>query len=435
MLVALAVGAIAGFLPFNFNPARVFMGDAGSLFIGFLLGTASLLEITHFSGVPALVFAPVAVLAIPIFDTFFVSVTRRLRGQPVSVGGTDHASHRLVRLGLNERKAILLLYMLAAGSGAVALTARHLFYPRAIALTAFWFLFLFLFCTHLFYSEVSKDPRFSPPEWRLLKKVLERETLALLLDPVVLSLAYFLAYFIRFRSNVPEHDIALFLSSWPIVLAAKFSCLYLCGIYRRSWWRGSVNDVYRLGLASIIGEATAVLILVGLYRFSGYSRVVFLVDCLLSWGSLFGVRKSFRLFREVVSTWSSPFSPQRRVFVLGTSERAELALRFLRWRRVECAGLIDTNGGADLGRYVWGTRVVGKLDELSQLATHYGVSEIVLPEDEPIPYSEVELSAACKRDQLCLSMLGLYAADAKGAPQSYRANPKGSSKGKANAAI
>jgi hypothetical protein len=86
-------------------------------------------------------------------------------------------------------------------------------------------------------------------------------------------------------------------------------------------------------------------------------------------------------------------------------------------------------------QYVWGARVVGKLDELSQLATHYGVSEIVLPEDEPIPYSELELSAACKRDQLCLSMLGLYAADATSGTQSYRANPKGSSKGKANAAI
>src|SRR5581483_10812042 len=147
VLVSIIAGAAAGFLFFNFNPARIFMGDAGSLFIAFLLG------ITHVSGVPALVFAPAVVLAIPIFDTFFVSVTRRLHGQRVSVGGTDHSSHRLVRLGLNERTAVLLLYALSAGSGAIAILMRHLLYTRAIGLIAFWFLFLFLFGIHLFQTD------------------------------------------------------------------------------------------------------------------------------------------------------------------------------------------------------------------------------------------------------------------------------------------
>ena len=111
MSVTLA-GAILGFLRFNFNPATIFLGDSGSLFIGFLLGSISLLDVTHVAGVPTLVFAPVTVLAIPVFDTLFVSVTRRLRGQPISQGGTDHSSHRLVRLGLEERRAVLLLYAL-----------------------------------------------------------------------------------------------------------------------------------------------------------------------------------------------------------------------------------------------------------------------------------------------------------------------------------
>ena len=87
ILVILIAGAVAGFLIFNLNPARIFMGDCGSLFIGFLLGTSSQLEVTHVVGVPAFALAPVVVLAIPIFDTFFVSVTRRLRGQAVSRAG------------------------------------------------------------------------------------------------------------------------------------------------------------------------------------------------------------------------------------------------------------------------------------------------------------------------------------------------------------
>src|ERR1022692_479166 len=125
LLAVVAAGAAAGFLLFNFNPARIFMGDCGSLFLGFLLGSASLLEVTHVSGIPPLVLAPVVVLAIPVFDTLFVSVTRRLRGQAISQGGTDHSSHRLVQLGLNERSAVLLLSVLSIASGAVALVARH----------------------------------------------------------------------------------------------------------------------------------------------------------------------------------------------------------------------------------------------------------------------------------------------------------------------
>src|SRR5208282_5544833 len=169
VLVSLAAGVIAGFLLFNFHPARIFMGDGGSLFVGFLLGTVSLLGVTHISGMPALVLAPMAVLAVPILDTFFVSATRRLRGQPVSVGGTDHISHRLVRLGLNERDAVLLLYSLTALSGAVALAARHFLYPPALGLIALWFLFLFLLGVHLFRTDVFNGSHACPTQWPFLQ--------------------------------------------------------------------------------------------------------------------------------------------------------------------------------------------------------------------------------------------------------------------------
>src|SRR5678815_5098653 len=353
VLVATAAGSAAGFLIFNFKPASIFMGDAGSLFLGFLLGCSSLLGITHISGVPALVFAPALVLAIPIFDTFFVSVTRRLRGQSVSVGGTDHTSHRLVKLGLNERTAVLVLYALSIGSGAVALALRQLLLPRAIGLLGFWFLFLLLFGIHLFHNQDVHAPATTTfRKW--VHTFLTRDRLAFLLDPLVLSLSYYLAYFLRFRSAVPHSEMVLFLYSWPIVLSTKFLCLWWFKVYRRSWWRGSVADVHRVGEAVIAGEVITLLILTGLFRFEGYSRIVFLLDAIFSWAMLLGVRYSFPLFRDSINTWRLPVASPRRVLVLGTSEHAELAIRFLRDSRIECAGLIDTNGGTDLGRCVWG---------------------------------------------------------------------------------
>ena len=405
---ALSAGAIAGFLLFNFKPARIFMGDSGSLFIGFLLGATSLLEVTHVAGISAFVLAPVMVLAIPIFDTFFVSVTRRLRGQPISQGGTDHSSHRLVRLGLEERRAVLLLYALSAGSGAVALLTRHSSSTQAPTLIGFWLFFLLLFGIHLFHDEVTHDPRAPVMTTPLVKRLLSRDTLVFLLDPVALALSYYLAGAMRFGAEIPAADKALLLHSLPIVVAVKLLSLGLCRAFRHSWWRGSVGDIYRLGWATLIGELLSVLVLAGLYRFSGYSRTVFLLDAVITWGLLVAVRRSFPLFRDTIHHWRTAAQAPRRVFILGTSDHAELALRFLRHQRIECAGLIDTNGGADLRRYVFGRPVLGRLDDLALLAKKHEIFEVVLPESEQIPFSGAEFQSFCQDRSLRLTKLGLY---------------------------
>src|SRR4029077_15375024 len=111
-LCAPFAGAVCGFLVFNFNPASIFMGDCGSLFLGFFLAGSALINPAAGRSrtfLPVLA-VPVLILFIPIFDTLFVMVQRKLAGRPVSLGGRDHTSHRLVALGLSERHAVLLLY-------------------------------------------------------------------------------------------------------------------------------------------------------------------------------------------------------------------------------------------------------------------------------------------------------------------------------------
>src|SRR5262249_34043040 len=118
LALALA-GALAGFLLFNFNPARIFMGDVGSLAIGFFLACASISSSAHLSGLITVLFVPCLILFIPVFDTLLVSVTRSLHGRRISLGARDHTSHRLVLMGLNERQAVLLLYGIAAIAGSM----------------------------------------------------------------------------------------------------------------------------------------------------------------------------------------------------------------------------------------------------------------------------------------------------------------------------
>lgn len=408
VMIAVAAGSMAAFLLFNFNPARIFMGDAGSLFIGFLLGATSILDVTHVSGVPAFVLAPAMVLAIPVFDTLFVSVTRRLRGQAISQGGTDHSSQRLVRMGLEERRAVLLLYGLSAVSGAIALFTRHLSSSAAPGLIGLWFFFLLLFGVHLFHDDGANEvhqPHASSP---LLQRLLSRDTLVFLLDPLALVLSYYLAYVLRFSGRIPVSDQSLLLRSLPFVVALKLLSLWMCRAFRHSWWRGSVNDIYRVGFAVFTGEAMSILALTGLYRFNGFSRAMFVLDTIVTWAFLLIIRRSSSLFRDTICTWRNDTGTRRRVFILGTSERAEIALRFLHVQRIECAGFIDTNGGADLRRYIFGRPVLGRLDDLARLSEKHGIFEVILPDHEEIVLPNDDLRSLCRSRTLRVTKLGLY---------------------------
>ncbi len=120
-MAAALIGACVGFLRYNLNPATIFMGDTGSLFLGFLLAALAI-RLRFPSNVPWVTWlVPVCVLAVPIFDTSLVFVSRLRRGKnPLTTPGKDHVSHRLTALGLTRREAVLICYLLGCGAGMVA---------------------------------------------------------------------------------------------------------------------------------------------------------------------------------------------------------------------------------------------------------------------------------------------------------------------------
>jgi UDP-GlcNAc:undecaprenyl-phosphate GlcNAc-1-phosphate transferase len=122
LIAFLTCGALLGFLPYNFPNARVFLGDAGSHLIGYLLAVLAILP--HFytkqNPRPFAVLSPLFVLAVPLADLAWVVLQRTLAGKPFYVGDTNHLSHRLVRTGLSQPRAVLLIWFLAAAIGSVA---------------------------------------------------------------------------------------------------------------------------------------------------------------------------------------------------------------------------------------------------------------------------------------------------------------------------
>ena len=121
-LAAAVMGASIGFLRWNFNPAKIFMGDGGAMFLGFMLATLTI-KLRVVDVAPSLGWMlPVLILSIPVFDTALVSISRARRGLiPFMTPGKDHAAHRLANLGLGQRGAVLVLYGLGFVTGLLAL--------------------------------------------------------------------------------------------------------------------------------------------------------------------------------------------------------------------------------------------------------------------------------------------------------------------------
>ncbi len=119
------VGATLGFLPYNFNPAKTFMGDVGSNFLGFTLAVISIMGMAKGYTILAIA-TPIIVLGIPVFDMVFAIIRRLLRGQKITAPDKEHIHHRLLNLGLSQKQAVLTLYIITSVLGiiAVALVAN-----------------------------------------------------------------------------------------------------------------------------------------------------------------------------------------------------------------------------------------------------------------------------------------------------------------------
>jgi len=133
LIAVIAVGVCVGFLPWNFNPARIFMGDAGALFLGLLMATTTITiggradyqytGTTYFFFAPLVI--PLLILGVPIVDTAFSFVRRVMRGQSFSVADKDHLHHRLMRLGHGPRRTVVLLWLWTALLSGLALIPAY----------------------------------------------------------------------------------------------------------------------------------------------------------------------------------------------------------------------------------------------------------------------------------------------------------------------
>lgn len=385
-LVAVFVGALAGFLVFNFNPASIFMGDAGSMFVGFFLASSVLLSDTggRSRGILTILAVPVLILFVPIFDTTFVTLLRKLWGRKASQGGRDHTSHRLVALGLSERSAVLMLWAFAVAAGVLAFLVSQLSTTQSLALIAVFTIVLTIIGVYLSKVKVYDERQEELASQNnavfafLVDVSYKRRIFEVFLDAILITLSYYAAYVLIFGSFETSGNWNLFIQSVPLLVVLKLFAFLVFGVYRGLWRYTSISDLFTFAKGVIAGSAFSILAVLLLYRFEGYSRAVFVLDSIILLSAVVGSRLAFRLIREVLPV---PHSNEgRRVLIYGAGDGGEMVLRELRNNaelRYIPVGFIDDDDRKH-GKVISSLKVFAADGSLADVCDELSVEEIVI---------------------------------------------------------
>ena len=385
-MMAVFTAALLGFLVFNSTPASIFMGDSGSMFIGFFLASTALINLSggrSRSFLPVLA-VPILVLFIPIFDTTFVTILRKLSGRAASQGGRDHTSHRLVALGMSERRAVWMLYGLAAVSGLLAVAVRELRPDVSIALLFGFTIVLTLLGVYLAgvkaYDEEAhvatarEKPRFG----FLIDFSYKRRIFEVLMDVGLIILAYWSAYALTIEGFADSPARTLFLRTLPIVVVVRLAAFLFFGVYRGIWRYTGIDDLVVFAKAVAAGSVVSIIIILFKFRFQGFSRAVFVVDAMMMLMMLAGSRMAFRLFRQILPAGAATHG--RRVLIYGAGDAGELLLReLLNNRELRCTpvGFMDDDP-KKRGKVIHGLPVFGGNGMLHRIIAHQRIEQILI---------------------------------------------------------
>lgn len=425
MLLAFG-GALLGFLVYNFEPASVFMGDCGSLFVGFFLASSALLSSHATAGrtrslLPVLA-VPVLIFAIPIFDTTFVTLMRKLSGRAASQGGRDHTSHRLVALGMSERNAVLMLYVFAILAGSVALAARHIQLDVSLAITAIFVLALTVGGVHLAGVKVYTDDMINAPPAPVYSFLLEisykRRIFEVLLDTILVVLAYYLSYLTLFGPfTYGQPDWMLFVETVPLIVGALMVSFLATGAYRGVWRYTSLTDLASIARGVLTGSVASLVLVGFVFRYDGFSRGVFALNAVLLFIFVAGSRLSFRLLKR--RRPASAIGSRTKVLIYGAGDAGERVFRELSSNfdlPYAPVAFLDDDV-RKVGRMIRGLPVLDGRGRIAEHCRALGVEEVLISSTSFTPPRINAMWAECTNCGVTLRQVALMIEAVQGVPE------------------
>jgi UDP-GlcNAc:undecaprenyl-phosphate GlcNAc-1-phosphate transferase len=409
LFVSAFVGALLGFLVLNSNPASLFMGDCGSMFVGFFLSSSVLLSQVggRSRSIFAVIAVPVLVLFVPIFDTTFVTILRKLRGRPASQGGRDHTSHRLVALGLSERSAVWMLYGFAVAAAIVAWFVNRLQTTQSIALIMLFTIVLVIIGVYLskvkaYEAESGSDVPETAAYAFLVNISHKRRIFEIFLDGFLITLAYYGAFVALFGSFEQTTDWDLFIKSLPLLVFIKLGSFMAVGVYRGIWRYTGLADLITFVKGVVLGSVLSVLAILLVYRFQNFSRTVFVVDALLLLVAVVGSRLAFRVIRQILPSQAG--ATGRNVLIFGAGDGGEMVLRELNnnpsWE-YRPIGFLDDDP-LKKGKVMHGLTVLDGNGSLGDLCREKGIVEILIASRDMPPERLREIREICREANVTL---------------------------------
>lgn len=386
ILAVILAGTTLGFLKYNFNPAKIFMGDGGSLFLGFSLSLITI--IGTWKTVTNLLLAltvPLALMIIPIFDMALVTFSRTSQGRAVFRGGKDHSSHRLVFLGFSEKKAVLVLMTISALFGLMAIAFSRLNFYMALLILLLMAIFLLFF--GIFLGEIKVYKKNIKAIYRkslLINKILlyKKQILQIIVDIILITIAYFLSYLLKYEGLIDSWNLLLIEKSIPIIILIKISIFTFFGLYKGEWRYIGISDGIKILKATFSGSLISVIALVFIYRFEGYSRFVFANDFLITLLLIGGVRSLIRVLKEFFS--SAAMSNRKTngipVLIMGAGDAGEFLIREIKNNKrlgYRPVGFVDDKA-EKLGIVIHGIPVLGNRHDIPELIKKHNIKKIFI---------------------------------------------------------
>lgn len=371
-LLALAlIGGLLGFLRYNWTPAKIFLGDAGSMFSGFILACLGILFAKENASYSSLL-VPILILSYPIFDISFVTLVRLREGRKVYVGDYNNSPRRIANLGMQNQKVVLWIYLFCLLLGGLGILVYFFFdSPVKMLIAVFVWLILVIFGVHLQRNFVN----------------IKQKLILIFCDIIMINLVFIFFYWLKFHSGL-----------FPTLLVIPLSEYLAPAVWITLFW---LNLFAILGLYEVPGDSRFKDEVKGLAKATGMGIIVFLILTLdpsylqpkswillviysLTLISALGLARG--LFTYLTRRFNLLGMSVRKSIIVGTKQRAENLFEKLRAHPeygYRVVGFVDENGEAlpsDLPGWLGG-KSLGKLENLDEIVREKKVQDILIAVD------------------------------------------------------
>lgn len=410
LLLLILAGALLGFLYYNFNPATIFLGDSGSLLVGYLLAVTAMSG-SQKSATTLAVLLPLLIFGLPILDTLlsmirrFVAsrglvderyhpvIARCLAARHLFRPDRNHIHHRLLTLGLSHRQAVLLLYAVACGLSATAVLSVLAQYRNAGLILLSALLATIIGVRKLGYEDIRLIRTSTLLQW-YEHLSFNRLFFIGFVDLALLSAAYWGAFYLKYDVIPSEHTQDWYESSFPLALLLQMIVFTTFGLYRKVWRTTNFSDMMHLVVATACAVLLSVIVLhLNIPPEGNWS--FFCINFLLLGALMGGSRNVYRILEYS----KSPAFPQsRKALIYGAGRAGQLLLNELNHNvtlGIRAVGFLD-DAPSLRGRVINNVPVLGGADDLDALFQTHTVTTVLFS-SRAIPSTRIsDVLVLCK---------------------------------------